>query len=133
MVVGLTLAPLGVSLAQDTTVVTKDTTVVTPPPQAPAAVDHLRCGFCHRPNVPMAIFEGFLVNGVVNRFNAWVLKDSLFYVTPHSWNVNLTLTIHSTYYDRLSKYADGTRNRRNFPEVRVFAAYKTAHKAVSAQ
>lgn len=83
------LAPFGVCLAQDTTKVTKDTTVVTPTPLVPAAVDHLRCGFCHKPNVPMAIFEGFLVNGVVNRFNAWVLKDSLFYVTSHSWNTNL--------------------------------------------
>jgi len=88
LLVGLLLVPLRAGLAQDTTVV-KDTTVVTPAPQAPAAVDHLRCGFCHRPSVLAAVFEGFLVNVTVNRFNAWVLKDSLFYVNSHSWNTNL--------------------------------------------
>ncbi len=51
--------------------------------------DSLRCGFCPRPKLPVAIFEGFLVNAVVNRFNVWVLRDSLFEVTPHSWRTNL--------------------------------------------
>jgi hypothetical protein len=53
------------------------------------AADTVRCGFCHKPNVPVAVFEGFLVNAVVNRLNVWVLKDSLYEVTPHSWKTNL--------------------------------------------
>lgn len=81
LLVGLLLAPLRPSLAQDTT-------VVTPPPPRPAA-DFAGCGFCHRPSVPLAIFEGLLVNAVVNRLNVWVLKDSLYEVTPHSWKTNL--------------------------------------------
>ena len=80
LLVGLLLAPLRISLAQDTT-------VVTPPPRP--APDFAGCGFCHRPNAPLAIFEGFLVNAVVNRLNVWVLKDSLYEVTPHSWKTNL--------------------------------------------
>lgn len=74
---GLLLAPFQAGLAQDTTVAVppRDTTVV--------------CGFCHKPSVPAALFEGLLVNVVVNRFNVWVLKDSLFKVTPHSWRTNL--------------------------------------------
>ena len=91
VLIGLLLAPLRVSLAQDTTAVVppKDTTTVTPPPAFRSAADSVRCGFCHRPNLPVAIFEGFLINGAVNRFNAWVLHDSLFYVTSHTWHVNL--------------------------------------------
>ncbi len=46
---------------------------------------------------------------------------------------NLTLTIHSTYYNRLSKYTDGTRDRRRFPEFRVFAAYKSTNRAAVAR
>ena len=46
---------------------------------------------------------------------------------------HLELVIHSAYYDRLSKYDDGSRSRRRFPELRVFLAYKTAHKAEAAQ
>lgn len=82
LLVGLLLAPLRVGLAQDTT-------AVTPPPSLRPAADSARCGFCHRASVPLAIFEGFLVNAVVNRLNVWVLKDSLYEVTPHSWKTNL--------------------------------------------
>jgi hypothetical protein len=45
----------------------------------------------------------------------------------------LALVIHGTYYDRLSRYADGTRNHRRFPEIRVFAAFKPAHRPGGAQ
>jgi hypothetical protein len=89
LLAGLLLAPLRVGQAQDTTAVAPDTAAVTPPPLPRVVADTPRCGFCHRPNVGVAIFEGFLVNAVVNRFNAWVFRDSLFYVTPHSWNTNL--------------------------------------------
>jgi hypothetical protein len=82
LIVGLAFAPLRVMPAQDTT-------VVVPPAPPPPAADTLDCGFCHRPNVAAAIFEGFLINGSVNRFNVWVLHDSTFKVTPQSWRTNL--------------------------------------------
>ena len=40
----------------------------------------------------------------------------------------LQLVAHTSYHDRLSKYADGSRSRRRFPELRVFAALKTTHR-----
>ncbi len=58
-----------------------------PPPQS--FTDSTRCGFCQRPKVAAAILEGFLVNAVVNRMNVWILRDSLFEVTPSSWRSNL--------------------------------------------
>lgn len=82
LLAGLLLAPLRVSRAQDTT-------VVPPAPALSQVADSARCGFCHKPSVPLAIFEGFLVNAAVNRFNVWVLKDSLFEVSSHSWRTNL--------------------------------------------
>jgi hypothetical protein len=45
----------------------------------------------------------------------------------------LDLVIHSNYYDRLSRYADGSRSDRRFPELRVFAAVKTARRAAAEQ
>jgi uncharacterized protein DUF3943 len=81
-IVGLVFAPLRVILAQDTT-------VVTPPPPPPPAVDSVRCGFCNRPNVFAAIFEGLLAQSINNRFNAWVLHDSTAYVTTKTWRSNL--------------------------------------------
>lgn len=45
----------------------------------------------------------------------------------------LQLVVHSSYYDRLSKYADGSRSRRRFPELRVFAAFKTTNRRPAAQ
>ena len=82
LLVGLVFAPVRVTLAQDTVVVG-----ISAPPKPVA--DTLRCGFCHRPNLPVALFEGFLVNGTVNRFNAWVLRDSSAKVNPDSWRSNL--------------------------------------------
>jgi len=41
----------------------------------------------------------------------------------------LALMVQGSYYDRLSRYADGTRSRRRFPELRVFLAFKTANRA----
>jgi hypothetical protein len=43
---------------------------------------------------------------------------------------HLDLVIHSNYYDRLSRYADGTRSRFN---LRVMAALKTARRAAIEQ
>jgi hypothetical protein len=69
------------------------------------------------------------LNGAdANHLTAFTAVEANMPVLAH-----LTLTIHSSYYDRMSKYADGTRNRRRFPEIRVFAAYKTAHKPAVAQ
>jgi len=45
----------------------------------------------------------------------------------------LAIVIHGTYYTRWSRYADGSRNRRGFPEIRVFAAFKSAHRPAAAQ
>lgn len=82
LLAGLLFAPLRVSLAQDTT-------VVVPPPPPAAAPDFARCGFCHGPSVAAALFEGILVNVTVNRFNVWVLGDSIFRVGFKSWKENL--------------------------------------------
>ena len=82
LLAGLVFAPCRVITAQDTT-------VVAPPPPPPPLADTLRCGFCHRPNLPVALFEGLLVNVSVNRFNAWVLKDSTAEVSPDTWRSNL--------------------------------------------
>jgi hypothetical protein len=46
---------------------------------------------------------------------------------------HLDLVVHSNYYDRLSRYADGTRSRRRFPDLRVMAALKTARRAAVEQ
>ena len=46
---------------------------------------------------------------------------------------HLDLVVHSNYYDRLSRYADGTRSRRRFPELRVMAALKTAPRTAVEQ
>ena len=43
----------------------------------------------------------------------------------------LDFTVQSSYYDRLSKYADGTRSRRRFPELRGFLAIKMANRPKS--
>jgi hypothetical protein len=82
LIAGLLFAPLRVILAQDTT-------VVTPPPAPAPVVDTLRCGFCNRPNPFLAVFEGLLAQGLNNRFNAWVRKDSTAYVTKETWRTNL--------------------------------------------
>jgi hypothetical protein len=80
--VALVLTPAGAIIAQDTT-------VVTPPPPTTPAADSVRCGFCHHPNVPLAVLEPLLISGTINRFNAWVLKDSTAYVSPKTWRHNL--------------------------------------------
>jgi len=67
----------------------QDTAVVIPPARPPFVADPRRCGFCHRPNVLAAVFEGFLINASVNRFNAWVRGDSTAKVTSASWRTNL--------------------------------------------
>jgi hypothetical protein len=43
----------------------------------------------------------------------------------------LALVVHGSYYDRLSRYADGTRNHRRFPELRIFAAFRTANRTAA--
>jgi len=78
---GLALTPLAGGYGQDTV-------VVAPPPAMPPS-DSARCGFCNRPNVFLALFEGFLINGTVNRFNAWVMNDSTARVTTRTWRRNL--------------------------------------------
>jgi len=77
LLAGLALAPLQSGLAQDTTTA------------AVASQDSTSCGFCHRPHLFAALFEGFLVNGSLNRFNAWVRNDSTAKVTSRSWRTNL--------------------------------------------
>ncbi|MGH7582483.1 MAG: DUF3943 domain-containing protein [Gemmatimonadales bacterium] len=81
LIIALALAPVGILPAQDTTTTAADT--------SRSAPDSTRCGFCHHPNVPVAIFEGILVNGMINRFNAWVRNDSTARVTPSTWKHNL--------------------------------------------
>ncbi len=78
---GLVCPPLHAALAQDSVVVPVQ-------PSAPIE-DSARCGFCTRASLPAALFEGFLINGSVNRFNAWVLRDSTARVTPTTWRTNL--------------------------------------------
>ena len=80
---GLVLVPLRLLAAQDTT-------VVSAPPPAPVT-DSARCGFCHRPHIPRALFEALLISGSLNRFNAWVRKDTTAYVTPDTWRHNLRI------------------------------------------
>ena len=44
----------------------------------------------------------------------------------------LALALQSTYYTRSSRYADGTRNKKSFPELRIFLALRSAHRPVIA-
>jgi hypothetical protein len=43
----------------------------------------------------------------------------------------LALVVQGSYYDRLSRYGDGTRSHRRFPELRVFGALRTAPRPVA--
>ena len=38
------------------------------------------------------------------------------------------IVAQSTYYTRSSRYADGTRNRKSFPEMRIFGVLRSAHR-----
>lgn len=81
LLVPLVLAPLCALSAQDTI-------TATPPPVRRPIADSARCGFCPRPNVPVALFEGLLVTAVINRANAWILHDSTAYVNARTWRKN---------------------------------------------
>jgi len=70
--------------------VAQDTTVVPAPAPAPVA-DSARCGFCHHPHIPRALFEGLLISGSLNRFNAWVRADTTAYVNSATWQRNLRI------------------------------------------
>jgi hypothetical protein len=38
------------------------------------------------------------------------------------------IVVQSTYYTRSSSYADGTRNQKSFPEMRIFGVLRSAHR-----
>ena len=82
LLAGMLLVPLR-------TIVAQDSTIVAPPPKP--AVDSTRCAFCHRPNIPVALLEGLLIDARLNRSNAWILSDSTAYVNPESWRRNLRI------------------------------------------
>lgn len=83
LVIALVHAPIRVLLAQDT-----NTVVVAAAPAKVALDTTPRCGFCRRPSVPAALFEGILIGSLLNRVNAWVLNDSTARVSPTTWKHN---------------------------------------------
>src|SRR5262249_17334503 len=38
------------------------------------------------------------------------------------------IVLQSTFYTRSSRYADGTRNAKSFPELRIFGALQSKHR-----